>query len=90
MTTTTVFLGFVISARGLEVDPNKIRAIKEWPIPSTLQELQSFHGLSTFYRCFIISFSTIMAPVTNCMKKNHFVWTKAGVKTFEEIKKKLT
>ena len=90
MTSAIVFLGFVVSAKGLEVNPDKVKAILEWPIPSTLQELRSSHGLSTFYQCFIISFSTIMAPIIDCMKKNQFVWTKAATKAFEEVKKRLT
>ena len=49
MTSAIMFLGLVVSAKGLEVDLGKVKVILEWPVPSTLQELQSFHGLSTFY-----------------------------------------
>ena len=48
MTLVIVFLGFVVSAKGLEVDLNKVKTILEWPVPSTLHELRGFHGLSHF------------------------------------------
>ena len=48
MTLAIVFLGFVVSAKGLEVDLNKVKTILEWPVPSTLHELRGFHGLSHF------------------------------------------
>ena len=44
-----VFLGFVVSSRGVEVDESKIDAIKNWPAPKTLDKVRSFHGLASFY-----------------------------------------
>lgn len=64
----------------------KIKAITDWPKPKNIHEVRSFHGLATVYRHFIKGFSSIMAPITDCIRKREFKWTKAASKAFSEIK----
>ena len=89
-TDRVVFLGFIVSSKGVSADPQKVQAIVEWPEPKNIHEIRSFHGLTSFYRRFNKGFSTLMSPITDCMKQREFVWTKAAAKAFNEVKQKMT
>jgi len=60
-----LFLCYVVSRDGLTIDQSKVEAIRSWPIPTTIMAAQSFHGLASFYRCFITHISSIVAPITD-------------------------
>ena len=86
-----VFLGFVVGADGLRVDEQKVQAIRDWLIPTTIGEVRSFHGLAGFYRRFVQNFSTLAAPLTEVIKKNvGFKWGPAQEEAFKILKGKLT
>mgnify|MGYP003691612483 CR=1 FL=1 len=58
------FLGHVVSANDIQCDPQKILAIKDWPVPQNLIDVRSFLGLALYYRKFIQNFSSIAYPST--------------------------
>jgi len=85
------YLGHYISSEGISVDLRKVNAVKEWPMPSNVSELRSFLGLTSYYRKFIKSFSTIAAPLTMLLHKDQpYKWNEAQQLAFDELKRQLT
>uniref|UniRef100_A0A2N9FXU0 Integrase catalytic domain-containing protein n=1 Tax=Fagus sylvatica TaxID=28930 RepID=A0A2N9FXU0_FAGSY len=73
----------------IEVDEEKVKAIKEWPTPKSITEVRSFHGLASFYRRFVKDFSTLAAPLTEIIKKNvGFHWRADQDNAFATINRK--
>lgn len=89
ITDNLVFLGYVVSSAGIKMDPSKVEAIESWPVPKTLHDVRSFHGMISFYRRFIKHFSTLVAPITECLKGEIFKWSAEAQESFELIKKKI-
>jgi len=64
-----VFLEHLVSKEGVRVDPQKIKAIIEWPKPTNVTEVRNFLGLVGYYKRFVKDFSKIPSPLTNLLKK---------------------
>lgn len=67
------FLGHIVSTDGIKPNPEKIQAIKKFPIPKTQKEIKSFLGLLGYYRKFIQDFSKLTKPLTECLRKGRNV-----------------
>nr|GEW65457.1 hypothetical protein [Tanacetum cinerariifolium] len=84
------FLGHILSADDITMDPAKVEAITKWPRPKTVTEIRSFLGLAGYYRRFVEGFSRLALPLTKLMRKGKkFVWDEEREKSFEELKKRL-
>ncbi|XP_061999269.1 uncharacterized protein LOC133716595 [Rosa rugosa] len=85
------FLGHVVSAEGVSVDPQKVEAVLNWGRPTTVTEIRSFLGLAGYYRRFVQDFSRLAAPFTKLTRKGaKFVWSEECGQSFQELKGRLT
>lgn len=81
------YLGHVVTKDGVKPDPAKVEAVKSFPMPTKIEELQSFLGLANYYRRFIPDFATIAKPLTVLTSpKVPFQWKEAEQQAFNKLK----
>lgn len=73
--TSISYLGHVISATGVAMDPDKVQAVSNWPQSRSARAMRGFLGLAGYYRKFIKNFGTIAAPLIALLRKEGFSWT---------------
>jgi hypothetical protein len=88
------FLGHVISHNTIAMDPAKIKAVKDWPTPTSIRHIRSFLGLAGYYRRFIDNFAQITAPLTDLTKHEKrdlsAHWNDTCAHAFDAIKTAIT
>ena len=67
---STKFLGFIISTKGIAIDPDKVAIIRDWEVPTTLKGVKSFLGFCNFYRRFLKEFGRVIRPLTRLSAKD--------------------
>ena len=84
------YLGHIVSADGLATDPKKISAMTNFPPPRNVKQLQTFLGLTNYYRRFVPNFAQVAHPLTELTKKDiEFVWSDTQQQAFQALKDRL-
>ncbi|XP_074532106.1 uncharacterized protein LOC141795198 [Halichoeres trimaculatus] len=93
------FLGHVVDPDGVRPDPDKISAVLDWPIPSTIRQVQAFLGLAGYYRRFVSGFAKVARPLNQLLtgipadkrsEARQVQWTSECQESFDALKKALT
>jgi hypothetical protein len=86
-----LFIGHIISAEGIVVDPSKVQEVLDWKFPRSVTQIRSFLRLAGYYRRFIPNFSKIAKPMTQLLEKEaKFKWSPQSEEVFLTLKKLLT
>ena len=81
------FLGHMVTPDGMKPDPDKISAVRKFPLPTTQKQIKSFLGLLGYYRKFIKDFANLTKPLTECLRKgNKIVLNYKFISCFEHCK----
>jgi len=89
------YLGHIISKDGISTDPEKIKAVKNWPQPKTMKELNRFLGFANYYRKFVKNYSDSIRPLEDLATKekkqklSKLIWLEVHEKSFNAIKSSL-
>ena len=80
------FLGHRVSAAGVAVDPRKVSAVRDWPVPASNVELRRFVGLCNYYRRFVDGYADVAAPLTRlCGPHAPWAWGPAEQRSFDPL-----
>ena len=71
------------------MDRDKVQAVLDWPLPTTISQLRGFLGLTGYYKWFVRNFAIIASPLTDLLKKNAFSWTTNATTTFRHLQQAL-
>ena len=84
-------LGYIVSSKGIETDPEKVVKVLEWPLPQNITELRSLLGLASYYRKHIPNFAMVCKPLYKlCEKGQNFLINEECIKAIDKLKSLLT
>eukprot|EP00253_Pinus_taeda_P020057 PITA_20057 len=83
------YLAHILSHEGVKVDPIRIKAIKEWKIPTSIKHIRGFLRLIGYYCKFVKNYGKIETPLTTLLKIDEFSWTPEATKAFEHVKEEM-
>lgn len=82
-----LYLGSILDKNGIRPDPEKLRKVETWPVPTCVKHCRAFLGLVGYYRRFIPNFAKEARPITDLLKKNKtYLWSDAEQKAFEYLR----
>ncbi|XP_035543593.1 uncharacterized protein LOC118347680 [Juglans regia] len=84
------YLGHLISGQGIRVDLDKLKAMKNWPVPRSIKALRGFLGLMGYYRRFVKRYGAIAVKLTKLLKKDSFKWNETALTAFEQLKQAMS
>jgi hypothetical protein len=79
-------MGHIVGKEGVEMDPKKIEATKDWYRPKNIEILHGFLVLMRYYCKFIQNYGKMAAPLTSLLKNNSFSWTPTTDQSFQALK----
>jgi hypothetical protein len=88
------FLGHMVGAEGIKVDPTKTKVVEDWPVPSNVSHVRSFLGLANYFRKFLPAYAIVTAPLIKLTRKGLVwgpdTWTQECQEAFDKVKNDLT
>ena len=82
--TRITYLGHIVSSKGIETDPSKVKAVKNWNVPKTVTDVRSFLGFTNYYRRFIRGYAKVATPLNTLVSGNNANHKKASIEWTDE------